>query len=62
MVSAPDTAAQAKRARQTIWRLFDQGRLSADRATARLLAVDLAVLRGRAARQQQTQRVLRLRS
>jgi hypothetical protein len=38
-----DRVAQADRARLTIWRLFDQGHMSASVATCRLLSVDLAV-------------------
>ena len=43
MLARRDTLAQAERARQTIRRLFDQRRMSANAATARLLTVDLAV-------------------
>jgi hypothetical protein len=51
MSATPDTLFQAQRARQTIWRRFNEGNMSANTATARLLAVDLA-LRGRATRPQ----------
>jgi hypothetical protein len=43
MKTSPATITQGNRARQTIWRLFRHQRMSANAATARLLAVDLAV-------------------
>jgi hypothetical protein len=51
MTGTAASAEQAERARQTIWRLFARGRVSANVATARLLSVDLAA-RGRADRRQ----------
>ena len=43
MKTSPATITQGNRARQTIWRLFRHQRMSANAATARLLAVDLAI-------------------
>jgi hypothetical protein len=49
MTTTVDPMQQAERARQTIWRQFEQRRVNANVATARLLLVDLAV-HGRANR------------
>ena len=51
MLATRNTAAQADRARRTIRRLFEQGRMSANLATSRLLTVDLAVQARTAGRQ-----------
>jgi hypothetical protein len=60
MLATRETVAQADRARETIRRLFDQRRMSANVATSRLLAVDLAVQQ-RTARRRRSGRAFTLR-